>query len=157
MNVRRTVHNALVEDQVDEPNDGRRVRRVLNRGDVVDIGRQPLIIRHPLTEGLNHVRDGLVCVAVVLGDAIHHVLLAGEDELDLLREREEHLVGDARIHKVKGRKRHGRIVRCHRKDVVHPRRRGGNRIRHVRVDCHRTEVNRLRVLIGRHRRQQVVL
>ena len=84
-------------------------------------------------------------------------LLAREDEADLLREREENLVGDARVDDVEGRERHGRVVGRNGEDVVHAGRRGGNRLGDLGLDRHGPEVDRLRVLIRRHDGEERVL
>ena len=152
------VDDALVENEVDEADDCGRIRRVLHRRDVVDVRRgKPLVVAKPLAKRLDHVRDGLVRVAVVLGDAVHHVLLAGEDEPHLLREREEHLVGDARVDEVEGRERDRRLVGRHGKDIVHARRGRRNRLGDLGVDRHAAEVYRLGVLIGGENTEKIVL
>ena len=152
------IDDALVENEVDEANDGRGVRRVLHRRDVVDVrGREPLVVAKPLAKRLDHVRDGIVRVAVVLGDAVHHVLLAGEDEPHLLREREEHLVCNARVDEVEGRERDRRLVGRHGKDIVHARRGRRDRLGDLGVDRHAAEVYRLGVLIGGENAEKVVL
>ena len=157
MDVRRAVDDALVEDEVHEADDRRRVRRRLHRRDVVRVRvRERVVVRHALAELLDHVRDGLVRVAVVLRDAGHHVRLAREDEADLLRQREKHLVGDARVDEVERRERHRRVVVGDGEDVVHARGRGGDRVGHVRLERHVREVDGLGVLVGGHERQQVV-
>ena len=158
MDVGRAVDDALVEDEVDEADDRGRVGGTLHRSDVVGVGAgEPFIVRHALAKRLDHVGDGIVRVPVVLGDAVHHVLLAGEDEAHLLRECEEHLVGDSGVDEVERREGHGRVVGGHGEDVVHSGGRGGDGLGHVGLDRHRGEVDGLGILIGGHRRQQVVL
>ena len=156
VNIGRTVDDALVQDEVDEADDGGRVGGVLHRRDVVGVRGQGRIVIHTLAEGLDHVRDGVARITVVLRNAVHHVLLAGKDETDLLGQREEHLVRDARIDEIKRRKRHGRVVDRHREHVVHTRRGGGNGFRDLSLERHRAEVDRFGVLIGGHRAEEVV-
>ena len=158
MDIGRAVYDALVEDEVHEADDRRRVGGALHRSDVVRVGaREPFIVRHALAERLDHVGDRIAGISVVLGDAVHDVLLAGEHEAHLLREREEHLVGDSGINEVERRESHRHVVGGNREDVVHAGRRGGDRLGDISLDSHRGEVDGLGILIGGHRGEQVVL
>ena len=158
VDVRRTVHDALVENEIYKADDCGRVRRVLHRSDVVDIrGGKTLVVAKPFAERLYHVGDGVVRIAVVLGNAVHHVLLARHDELHLLGESEEHFVCDAGVDDVKRRECNGRFVRGHWEDVVHAGRRGGNRLGDLGVDRHSAEIDGLGVLVGRDYAKKVIL
>ena len=152
------VNNALIENEVDEADDRGRVRRVLHRRDVVGVRRgKAFVVAKSLAERLDHVRDGVVRIAVVLGDAVHHVLLARHDELHLLGEREEHFVCDAGVDDVEGRERDRSVVRSNGEDVVHAGRRSGNRLGDLGVDSHPAEIDGLGVLIGSDYAEKVVL
>ena len=157
VDVGRAVHDALVEDHVDELDDGVVVRRAFEGGHVVRVALEALVALHALAEALEHVRHGIARIAVVLGDALVDVLFARHDEAHLLREGEGDLVGDARVHEAGRRERDAVAVHAHAEDVVHARDGGGDGVDDVVVELHLREVHDLAALVGRHHAEERVL
>ena len=151
------IDDTLIKHQIDEAYYRGRVRGRFHRSDVVGISAgKAFVVSHPLAEGLDHVGDGLARIAVVLGDTVHYVLLSREDEANLLGEGEEHFVGDSRIDQIECGERYRSIVSCHGEDVVHSGRRGGYGFGHIGLNGQIGEIYRLGILIGGHRRQEIV-
>ena len=156
MNIRRAVDYALIKNEVYKADDRRGIRRRFDGRDIIGVGAHRIFIGHTLAERFDHVGYGIVGIAVILGDAVHNVLLAREDEPDLLRKRKEHFVGNARVDEVERGERNRHVVGRDRENIVHSSGRRGNRLGDLGLDRHRSEIDGLGVLVRRHAGQKIV-
>ena len=92
VDVGSAIHDTLIENQVHELDDGVVVRGAFKRGYVVGIALEGVVLIHAGAERLEHVRDGVRVVTIVLGDAPVHVGLPRHHEAHFLRQHERKLV-----------------------------------------------------------------
>ena len=148
--------DGLEEDELHEAHDGGRGGRGRDGGLVHVLLDADGGLGLELLHAGEEVVDGRRVVAVVPGDAVDDLAMAGEDELDLLGEHEDEFVGDD------GRRSRGdgeddaRGRRLHGHHAVHARHAALHRAQDLRRDVDAREGHHLRAVVGRHGAQQVV-